>query len=313
MAIDPSLPRDRPVAYLGGRWLPAGEASIPLHDAGFVFGATVVERLRTFHGKLFRLANHLVRLEHSLRIVGIEPPESIAELAECATELVAHNHALVAPGADLGLTILVTPGAAGSYVGASDRGPLVCLHSDPLPFHHWAASYEAGVALATTGVQQIPAACWPPELKCRSRMHYYLADRAAERKIPGAKALLLNERGEVTETSIANVVAVRAGEGLVTPPKSDVLPGITLGAVEELAADAGLPFQYRPLRLDDLRSAEEVFLTSTPWCLLPATSLDGAPIGAGAPGPVFKKLLAAFDRLTGVAIAKQAATAARSG
>ncbi len=306
MAIDPGLPRDRPVAYLNGRWLPADEAAIPLNDAGFLFGATVVERLRTFRGKLFRLASHLVRLEHSLQIVGVTPPESIAELAECATELVAHNHALLSPGDDLGLTILVTPGPIAWRGGAAEHRPLVCLHADPLPFEQWAGAHEAGVTLATTSVRQISAECWPPELKCRSRMHYFLADRAAAVKIPGAKALLLNERDEVTETSIANVIALRAGEGLVTAPKRDVLPGITLDAVESLAADAGLPFVYRPLQLDDVQTADELLLTSTPWCLLPAVALDGEPIGTGRPGPVYRKLLAAFDRLVGVEIAKQA-------
>lgn len=309
MAIDPALPRDRPVAYLNGQWLPVDEAAIPLHDAGFLFGVTVVERLRTFGGKLFRLANHLVRLEHSLRIVGVEPPESIAEIAECASELVAHNHAILPPGSDLGLTILVTPGLASHGLTRAEHRPLVCLHTDPLPFHQWADAYDTGVALATTNVRQIPSACWPPELKCRSRMHYYLADRAAAAKIPGAKALMLNERDEVTETSIANVVALRSGEGLVTPPKSDVLPGITLGAIEELAADAGLAYAYRPMTLDDVRTADELLLTSTPWCILPAVSLDGAPIGAGQPGPVYKHLLTAFDRLVGLEIAKQARSA----
>lgn len=312
MAIDPSLPRDRPVAYLGGRWLSAEQAAIPLNDAGFVLGTTVTERLRTFHGKLFRPANHLVRLEHSLRIVGVEPLESSAELAECAAELVAHNFALLPEGADLGLAILVTPGAF-SHTGSNDeRRPLVCLHSDPLPFANWADHYESGVALVTTDVMQVPAACWPPELKCRSRMHYYLADRAAEKRSPGAKALLLNERGEVAETSIANVIAVRPDEGFVTPPKVDVLPGITLAAVEELSAHLGMPFRYRTLTLDDLLTAEEVMVTSTPWCILPVKSLNGQPIGKKAPGPVYKKLLAAFDREVGLDIAAQARKGARS-
>jgi branched-subunit amino acid aminotransferase/4-amino-4-deoxychorismate lyase len=305
MAIDPSLPRDRPVAYLSGRWLPAEQAAIPLSDAGFVLGTTVTERLRTFHGKLFRLAHHLVRLEHSLRIVGVEPTESSADLAECASELVAHNYALLPPGADLGLTMLVTPGTYSSMTSWEPRRPLVCLHSDPLPFGNWAASYEAGVALVTTPVMQVPAACWPPELKCRSRMHYYLADRAAERQQPGAKALLLNERHEVTETSIANVVVYRAAEGLITPPKSDVLPGVTLAVVEELAMKHGVPFHYRPLRLDDLLTAEEVFLTSTPWCMLPVSSINGQQIGHGRIGPICKKLLAAFEHETGVEIKRQ--------
>ncbi|MDZ4779690.1 MAG: aminotransferase class IV [Planctomycetia bacterium] len=306
MAIDPSLPRDRPLAYLSGQWLPAEQAAIPLSDAGFVLGTTVTERLRTFRGKLFRLPHHLVRLEHSLRIVGVEPHESSADLAECASELAAHNYALLPDGTDLGLSILITPGGYSAAGGVSERRPLVCLHTDSLPFRNWASAYESGVSLVITDIMQVPASCWPPELKCRSRMHYYLADRAAEMKQPGAKALLLNERGEVAETSIANIIALRKDEGLVTPPKNDVLPGITLGVVEELARNLGVPFHYRVMRLEDLLTAEEVLLASTPWCLLPVHALDGQTFSAKAPGPIFKKLLAAFNHEAGLQIAQQA-------
>ncbi len=311
MAIDPSLSRDRAVAYLNGRWLPANEAAVPLHDSGFLFGATVTERLRTFDGTLFRLAHHLVRLEHSLGIAGIEPPETMAEIAECATELVAHNFALLPEGSDLGLSILVTPGPFGHVQESEERRPLVCLHADAQPFANWAASYTDGVALVTTDVMQVPASCWPPALKCRSRMHYYLADRAAHAKEPGAKALLMNERGEVTETSIANLIALLPDEGLVTPPKEDVLPGITLAVLEELAAELHLPFTYRALRIEELLTAEEVLLTSTPWCLLPVRTINAQRIGAAFPGKVYRKLLKAFDHAAGLDIAAQAQRFAR--
>src|SRR5205807_1582292 len=146
---------------------------------GFVLGATVTEQLRTFHGRLFRTARHLERLRHSLDVCGIDPPIDMAEFGRIAEELVARNHPLLAPGDDLGLAIFVTPGAYAALAGR-ESPPTVGLHTFPLAFSRWAKSYRGGVALVTTSIEQVPPQCWPAELKCRSRMHYYLADKQAD-------------------------------------------------------------------------------------------------------------------------------------
>ena len=100
-----------PSAYLGGRWVPASAAVVSVGDAGFVLGVGVAEQLRTFAGKLFRLDDHLARLAHSLEIVGLTTGMTAEQLAGTAEELVARNHPLLAPGDDLGLSIVVTPGS----------------------------------------------------------------------------------------------------------------------------------------------------------------------------------------------------------
>src|SRR3990172_8903885 len=99
-----------PLAFLNGRWIPASAAAVSVGDAGFVLGATVAEQLRTFAGKLFRLDDHLARLAHSLEIIGLDPGMTLDRFAQVAQELVARNYSLVAPGDDLGLSIIVTPG-----------------------------------------------------------------------------------------------------------------------------------------------------------------------------------------------------------
>src|SRR3954447_14698512 len=98
-----------PLAYLSGRWLPQSQATISLADAGFVQGTTIAEQLRTFGGKIFRLDQHLARLERSLRIIGVDPGKSKQELAEIGNHLVSENRKLLDPADDLGLAILVTP------------------------------------------------------------------------------------------------------------------------------------------------------------------------------------------------------------
>ncbi len=299
-----------PQAYLNGRFLPAAAVTISPADAGFVQGAAVAEQLRTFAGKLFHLEDHLDRFEQSLRIVDVDPLMDRRELAAVAEELTARNHALLEPGDDLGLSIFVTPGPYAAYSEAdADQGqarPTVCLHTYPLPFRLWAEKYRTGQALATTAIEQVPAQCWPPALKCRSRMHYYLADRQASRVEPGARALLLDRRGLVTEASTANLLVFTAAEGLVGPPPQLILQGISLAVVRRLAAALGVPVVHRDLGPEEVARADEVLLTSTPFCLLPATRLNGISIGKGVPGPLFGRLLAAWSAEVGVDIAGQA-------
>jgi branched-chain amino acid aminotransferase len=294
-------------AYFNDRFVPATDAVIPVTDAGFVQGTTVAEQLRTFGGRLFRLQQHVDRLFRSLEIVEVAPPMTRQQFIETATELAARNHRLLAPGDDLGLGIFVTPGSYAPMTPEPSTGATVGMHTFPLRFELWAGKYELGEALATTDVAQVPDGCWPSELKCRSRMHYFLADRQARSRFPGSRALMRDEQGFVTETTTANIVLVE-GSRLVTPPRHKVLSGISLAALGELTGKLGLPFEQRDLRPEDLLAADEVFMTATSNCMLPVVRLNGEPIGGGKPGPMYRRLLAAWSAEVGLDIAAQAAS-----
>jgi branched-subunit amino acid aminotransferase/4-amino-4-deoxychorismate lyase len=297
---------EEPQAYLNGRFVPASRVAISPTDAGFVSGATVAEQLRTFAGKLFRLDDHLARLEQSLEIVGVEPGVTMDNLAGVAQELVARNHRLLASGDDLGLSVFVTPGEYPAYSSSGSPGPIVCMHTYLLPFRLWAEKYEKGQSLVVTDIRQVPVESWPPGLKCRSRMHYYLADRQAAKIEPGARALLLDGDGLVTEASTANVIVSTAADKLVCPPRAKVLAGISLAEVVELAAEAGIETVHHDLTTQDVAAAAEVLLTSTPLCLLPVTRFNGHKIADGNPGPIFRRLLGAWSARVGIDIVAQA-------
>ncbi len=294
-----------PLAYFNGRYVPSAAASIPLYDAGFVLGATVTEQLRTFAGRLFRLEEHLARLAHSLDIVGFQPVPPLDHLADVARRLAEHNHRLLPSGADLGLCIFLTPGPYPGFAPRGPSGPTVCAHTYPLRFELWARKYRQGDSLAIVAVRQVPQACWPADLKCRSRMHYFLADRQAHAAYPASRALLLDLDDHVTEASTANIVVVRDGE-LHSPPLQRVLPGISLQVVTELARSLGLPFQFRDLQTADVAAADEVLLTATSYCILPVTRFNGRNVGSGRPGPVFQQLISAWAALVGIDIVDQA-------
>jgi branched-subunit amino acid aminotransferase/4-amino-4-deoxychorismate lyase len=295
-----------PLAWLDGRFVPAAEAVIPVTDAGFILGVTVAEQLRTFGGRLFRLGEHLARLRRSLEIVGVEPPIGCEELAAVACELARRNHGQLDPADDLGLAIAVTPGDYLAFAPHVPPRPRVVMHTYALPFHLWADKYATGESLATTAVRQVPAACWPAELKCRSRMHYYLADREAQARHPGTRAVLLDGEGRITETATANILVAGQDGRLLSPRRVGILPGISLEMVGELAAEAGSPVEEGDLWPADVGAAREVLLASTPFALLPVTRFDGRPIGDGRPGPLGRHLLSRWGEQVGVDIAGQA-------
>jgi branched-subunit amino acid aminotransferase/4-amino-4-deoxychorismate lyase len=295
-----------PLAFLNGEFIPASALSVPVYDAGFVLGTTVAEQLRTFGGRLFQLDAHLERLAGSLEIVEIKLPLPWPAISAAAQKLAAENHKLLEAGDDLGLTIFVTPGAYATVAEGRESGPTLAMHTYRLPFGRWASIYGSGCSLVTTPIEQIPATCWPPELKCRSRMHYYLADLAAQKKLPKARAVLLDREGRVTETPTANVLAFRRGEGLISPRGETILHGISLAFARELASKLGILFRERDLSIGDLASADEVLLTSTSSCVLPVTRIDDAVVGDGRPGDVFRVLLQAWGEAVEVDFLAQA-------
>lgn len=307
----PLLPGTVDVAWQDGQFLPRDRLAVSPGDAGFVLGATVTEQLRTFRGELFLPTAHAERLERSLAVIGLAASRPLPEVFAAAAEVARQNHALLTEGrdaaaADLGLVIFVTPGDLAAQHAGRAGTPTTVVHSFPLACSLWAQAYEAGVGLRSVSVQQVPAVCWPIGAKIRSRMHYFLADREAAAAEPGARPLLAHADGRISETSTANIALVH-GTTITTPPLTDALPGVSLGYLLQLATTAGFSCENRSLYADDLANADEILLTSTPWCLQPAVRWDGHPVGDGKPGPVYRQLLRAWSDSVSLDIVAQAA------
>ena len=290
-----------PLAYFNGRWIDQSDLRISANDLGFVLGATLVERLRTFQWRPFRVDAHVARLKNALVAVGWDAERLADEVRHALEEFPVKNAAHFLKGDDWAIVAFVTPGE--TYDATH---PTVAVHGFPLPFAGWAPQFESGVELTVVDVRQVPGNSVPPHVKCRSRMHYYLADCEARRRAPGTRALLLDQQGFIGEASTANVVAYFPKRGLVTPRLDAVLPGISQEVLFELAEKRGLKRTEADLTPQEFAAAEEIFLTSTSICLLPVVRLDGLPVGAGVPGGVYRDLLADWSRAVGVEIAEQA-------
>lgn len=297
-----------PLVYLNGEMVPSSEAHLAIYDAGVVLGATVTEMTRTFRHRPYRLEQHLDRLFRSLCYTRMDVGLSKDELARVSRELIEHNAALLDDGGELGLIHFVTAGEYPTYAGMAGRTarttPTVCAHTFPMPFELWAPKLETGVHLVTPSIRHVPPQCYDPKMKYRSRMHYYLADKEAQLVDPDAVALLLDLDGNVTETGGANFLLVDGGT-IVSPTLRNILPGISRSVVIELAGKLGIPFVERDLQLYNVMNADEAFLSTTPYCLMPATRINGTAIGPGKPGPVFERLITAWGEEVGLDIRGQ--------
>jgi branched-subunit amino acid aminotransferase/4-amino-4-deoxychorismate lyase len=296
-----------PLAYLNGEFLPEADARLPFYDSGFVMGTTVTEQLRTFAGSLFQLDVHLARLFQGLETIGVPSPLSEAEMSQRAEELVAANKQLVKAGDDLGLCIFITPGPYHTMAPQGPIKPTIGMHTYLLPFHLWETQYTEGVRLVVSDVQEVSANCWPRQLKCRSRMHYHLADQEVQRRFPGARPLLLDEEGFVTETPTAGLICYFQTAGLIAPPTSKTLASTSWHYIRALAESEGIEVLERNLTPQDVASATEVMLASTPYCLLPVVEFQNCPVGSGKPGPMFSRLISMWGTRASVDIRAQAA------
>ncbi|MFQ5731814.1 MAG: aminotransferase class IV [Planctomycetaceae bacterium] len=302
-----------PIAILNGRVLPVSRAALSLFDTGFVHGAAVGDVVRTFGHNPFRLDEHLARLRCGIEALGIPTAPDEREFREAVFEVVRHNAGRIAADRDLGVVVFVTAGMNATYLGTADRATASrCtwgVHTFPLPFEFWAAKMQHGQRLVIPETRQIPADCLNGQIKWRNRAHWILADRLARRTDPEASALLLDFDGHVTETSTANFFAVTDGR-LRTPKPENTLDGVSRRVVFELADRLGIPCEFSDLTRDDALAADESFTSSTTCCLMPVTAIDGRRIGDEVPGPVYRRLMDAWNQLAGMNIIEQIVTGA---
>jgi branched-subunit amino acid aminotransferase/4-amino-4-deoxychorismate lyase len=297
-----------PLVFLNDRFLPASQAKLNIYDLGIVLGATLTEMTRTFQHRPFRAEDHVARLYRSLKFSGITVPFSPEEMLARTNELAEANCRLLEPGQDIGIVHFVTPGENALYAGsAGAAGPLrptICIHSFPLRFEMWRHLFTEGAHVVTPSVRHIPPQCVDPKMKNRSRLHWWLADKQSQAVDPRAISLLLDLDGNVTECAGSNFVIVK-GRSIFSPTPRNILGGVSLKTVRELAQEIGMDFVERDFQSYDVVNADEAWLTTTPYCMAPCTRINGIAIGDGRPGPWFRKMLSAWSCLAGLDIEAQ--------
>ena len=292
------------VEYYNGEWLPYSKVTIDQQDRGARLGDQVLEVERTFNGKVFRLKEHIDRLYKSLKYVRIDPGLSPGEMTEITEEGLRRNERLRTEGGDLSISQIVTRGAGGPRAWNA-TSPNVYVIFGPLGFSWFAHMYTEGLHGVITRTRSFDPEALDPKVKHLSRLNFALAELEANDVDPGAWPILTDRDGNITEGSGYNVFTV--SDGVVrTPGDRAILAGVSRAMALELAGQLGVQALEEDLQPYDFYTADEVFFTSTPFCLLPVTQVDKRVIGDGKPGPLTRQLLAAWSEAVGVDIVDQA-------
>jgi branched-chain amino acid aminotransferase len=274
--------------WIDGAIVDGPEARIPVTDHGLLYGDGVFEGIRVYAGRLFRLDAHMARFEVAARAIALELPGGIAAVRDIVLATVrAHGE----PEAYVRLIATRGEGELGVDPTTCESPRLICL-ADRVRIYP-EQKLRHGVDLVTSSLRRPPPDVLDPRVKSLNYLNNVLAKLEARQR--GAdEALMLNAAGMIAEASVANIFAVRGGVLLTPLPSDGALEGITRQTVLEIAATQGIPAREQTLGRFDLFAAEEAFLTGSGAGLVPVRSLDGRTIGAGAPGPVFEKVRAAF-------------------
>ncbi len=271
--------------HIGGRVCLPDEAKISVFDRGFLYGDSVYETIGTSGGRLFAVEEHLVRLERSAARIGLRvPPRAEIERAIAETLAAAGNE-------ESRVRVMLTRGAGKLDLDpASVDDPQLVVIVFPLG-PPTSEMYARGVSAAIVSVTRNNPQAIDPAVKSGNYLNNILALGEARRRSGAYEAILCSSDGTVAEGASSNIFAVRGGVVRTPPLDVGILDGITRAKVIGLCRQAGIAIEEARISPEELRAADEVFITSATRAVLPVTRLDEQPVGAGVPGPCTRRLM----------------------
>ena len=283
------------MVFLNGKFLPIEQAMVPVLDRGFIFGDGVYELIPVYSRAPFRMEDHLARLERSLAAVRIKNPYTREKWREIILQLVAQQ-----PSKDQAVYFQVTRGVAKrDHAFPAGVEPTVFVMASPLVNPPRELVEKGGSAV--TAVDNRWLRC---DIKSISLIGNCLLRQVSADA--GAQETILFRDGKLTEASASNVFVVKRGV-LLSPPKSNlILPGITYDVVTEIAQAGKIPLEFRDIAESEVRSADEVWVTSSSKEILAIVTLDGKPVADGKPGPLFRRAYALYQEFKAKVMRKEA-------
>jgi branched-chain amino acid aminotransferase len=295
-----------PIAYWNGQFVPYSQATLALHDAGFVFGATVTDRFRTFNRHLFRVEDHVQRFHKSCQSAQMPLLKTPEEILGIISEIIEENQFLYEQSPELAIILIATPGPIGSFIGLHENGPPTFgVYVFPLSFERLRPLIDQGARL-TLSHAMIPSTVIAPSIKHRSRLHWWIAEQKQKKEYdPSVIPLYCTEGAPnwVRETSIANFLAVINGK-IVSPPRSEILNGIALQVVEEIAFTLQIPFQEREISVEEIFHPQvECLLTNSTFGIIGVSQIESIP--KEFPGILSERLLESYSKCVELDIHQQ--------
>ena len=285
------------VVYFNGKIIPESQAKISFRDRGFMLGDAVYDTTRTFGGKIFRLSEHLDRFLNSLKYMRMEPNITKNEWENLTMQVLEQNLHLLKSNDDFWVSQRVSRGD-----GVKLTSIIECY---PLPFKERAKYYKYGIPIITPSVRRTPPESISPRAKIHNNINLIQAEFEAKSTNPDALPILLDTNGNLSEGPGANIFIVKKGT-LITPKKQRILEGISREVTIELAKKLSINFSEDDIDLFDLYTANEAFITSTSFCIVPISTSNGNTIGSGEiPGKITNELQNAYTELVGMEFVQQ--------
>ncbi len=278
--------------FIDGKYYDEHAAKISVFDHGLLYGDGVFEGIRAYHGRVFKLREHIDRLFCSAKAIMLNIPMSHAHIMRAVVEACRMNKIR-----DGYIRLVVTRGIG--TLGLSPnrcKKPSIIIIADKIQLYP-PALYQKGMEIVTVPTVRSLHSALNPAIKSLNYLNNILAKIEANHA-GCEEAVMLNAEGFVAECTGDNLFIVKKGELLTPPLSAGALYGITRGVVMELAEEEGLAVSEPNLTRYDLFNADECFLTGTGAEIVPVVKIDGRVIGAGKPGPITCKLVTEYHALT---------------
>lgn len=287
------------LVWLNGALIDADDARVSVFDAGFQHGVGLFETMSARHGVVFRVHEHMARLAESARELLLTENLHVGPLAEAVQLTVTRNELEKAR-----IRLTVTGGAVGAAPSAASEGgrvdPTITI-SAQRPTQYPDEFFEKGVIVTIADGRLNPL----DPMVGHKTLNYWARIRALQvAAARGAgEALWFTVSNHLASGSVSNVALVH-DEQVTTPIargeetegalRAPVLPGITRAVMMEAADRLGLEMSTRTLDIEEVLSADEIFLTNSSWGVLPVVGVEREKIGEGTVGPVTADLRAAW-------------------
>jgi branched-chain amino acid aminotransferase len=278
--------------YIDGKFVEEAEAKVSVFDHGLLYGDGVFEGIRAYHGRVFKLKEHIDRLFYSAKAIMLNIPASHADIMKATVETCRQNGIR-----DGYIRLLVTRGPGGLGLNPNRcKHPSVIIIADKIQLYP-AEYYTRGLDIVTVATVRNLHSAVNPAIKSLNYLNNILAKIEAN-NAGVEEAVMLNAQGFVAEGTGDNIFIVKQGKLLTPPLSAGALYGITRQTVIDLAAQSGIEVSEPDLTRYDLFNADECFLTGTGAEIIPVVKIDGRVIGNGKPGPMTARLEEGYRSLT---------------
>ena len=282
--------------WMNGELIPESEAKISIYDSALMFGDMIFEMTRSFNKNQFKLREHLERLYYGIKILRVPIEMTIDQMEKHCYEVIEANEHLFNDDDEHRLMIDISRGLLSIYQGIDGlhKGPNIIIADFPLRWtvNNMGHLFDNGINAVITSQRAIPANLMDPKIKNRSRLFYLTANiEASQMSGDNNWALLLDTNGFIAEGTGDNFFIIKDGV-IISPEGRDILRGISRQYVmEELCPQLGLKVIEKNIEPYDVYTADEAFMTGTPFCMLPVVKLNGLNIGDGKVGEIYNRLL----------------------